>query len=105
MKTECQARLFELQPLGRRDVVAEFTGGTITSDAGAVLLREVEARTGLLERFASCFDDHRNPDKVAHPLKDLLKQRIFGLCLRQFQNCRRQMNIQANWTKPKNKSW
>lgn len=81
MKTECQTQLFELQPLGRRDVVAEFTGGTITSDAGAVLLREVEARTGLLERFASCFDDHRNPDKVAHPVADLLKQRIFGLCL------------------------
>ena len=81
MKTECQTRLFELQPLGRRDVVAEFTGGTITSDAGGVLLREVEARTGLLERFAECFDDHRNPDKVAHPLADLLKQRIFGLCL------------------------
>lgn len=81
MKTECQTRLFELQPLGRRDVVAEFTGGTITSDAGGVLLREVEARTGLLERFASCFDDHRNPDKVAHPVADLLKQRIFGLCL------------------------
>lgn len=81
MKTECQTQLFELQPLGRRDVVAEFTGGTITSDAGGVLLREVEARTGLLERFASCFDDHRHPDKVAHPVADLLKQRIFGLCL------------------------
>ncbi len=47
MKTECQNQLFELQPLGRRDVVAEFSGGTITSDAGGVLLREVEERTGL----------------------------------------------------------
>lgn len=81
MKTECQPRLFELQPLGRREVVAEFSGGTITSDAGGVLLREVEARTGLLDQFAQCFDDHRDPDKLTHPLADLLKQRIFGLCL------------------------
>jgi hypothetical protein len=61
--------------------VAEFTGGTITSDAGGVLLREVEARTGLLAKFAECFDDHRDPDKLTHPVLDLLKQRVFGLCL------------------------
>ena len=81
MKTECQNQWFELQPLGRREVVAEFNGGTITSDAGGVLLREVEERTGLIARFAKCFDDHRDPDKVEHPVVDLLKQRIFGLCL------------------------
>jgi hypothetical protein len=73
--------LFELQALGRREVVAEFSGGTITSDAGGLLLREVEARTGLLAKFAACFDDHRDPDKLTHPVLDLLKQRIFGLCL------------------------
>ena len=72
MKTECQTPLFELQALGRRDVVAEFSGGTITSDAGGVLLREVEARTGLLAKFATCFDDHRDPEKVEHPVLDLL---------------------------------
>ena len=81
MKTECQNQWFELQPLGRREVVAEFNGGTITSDAGGVLLREVEERTGLIARFAACFDDHRDPDKIEHPVLDLLKQRIFGLCL------------------------
>lgn len=81
MNAECQTQLFELQPLGRREVVAEFSGGTITSDAGGVLLREVEVRTGLVAKFAECFDDHRDPDKVEHPVLDLLKQRIFGLCL------------------------
>lgn len=45
------------------------------------MLREVEERTGLIARFAECFSDHRDPDKLTHPLVDLLKQRIFGLCL------------------------
>lgn len=81
MKTACQTRSFEWQPLGRREVVAAFCGRTITSDAGGVLLREVEERTGLLARFAGGFDDHRDPDKVEHPVHDLLKPRIFGLCL------------------------
>jgi hypothetical protein len=81
VKTECRTQLLQLQPLGRREVVAEFTGGTITSDAGGVLLREVEERTGLLAKFVTCFDDHRDPDKLTHPVLDLLKQRVFGLCL------------------------
>jgi hypothetical protein len=51
-----------LHPLGRRDVVAAFDGGRISSDAGAVLLRELEQRTGIIRRFAGCFVDHRDPD-------------------------------------------
>jgi hypothetical protein len=70
-----------LEPLGRRQVVAAFDGGAVTSDAGGLLLREVEAKFGFVERFARCFTDHRDPDRVEHPLVDLLKQRVFGLCL------------------------
>jgi hypothetical protein len=46
-----------------------------------MLLREVEDRFRLVERFADCFTDHRNPDCIEHSLVDLLKQRLFGLCL------------------------
>ncbi len=81
MKTECQRNGFEFQPLGRRDVVAKFDGGAITSDAGGILLRELESRTGILKRFADCFTDHRNPEFVEHSVLELVKQRTFGLCL------------------------
>jgi Transposase DDE domain group 1 len=79
--TECSPNLFGFQDLGPRQVVAAFDGGKITSDAGGLLLREVEAKFGFIERFAGCFTDHRDPDLVEHPLVDLLKQRVFGLCL------------------------
>ena len=79
--TECSLSRFEFQDLGARQVVAAFDGGKVTSDGGGLLLREVEARFGFVERFAACFTDHRDPDLVEHPLPDLLKQRVFGLCL------------------------
>src|SRR6266568_8712867 len=79
--TECSLSQFEFQDLGDRHVVAAFNGGKVTSDGGGLLVREVEARFGFVERFAACFTDHRDPDLVEHPLPDLLKQRVFGLCL------------------------
>ncbi len=48
MATEYSGRTFDLQPLRSREVSARFDGGMITSDAGGLLLREVEANTGLL---------------------------------------------------------
>ena len=41
---------------------AHFDGGDITSDAGGLMLREVEQRTGILKKFAACFIDYRNPE-------------------------------------------
>ena len=79
--TQCTPNLFGFQDLGSREVVAAFDGGRVTSDAGGLLLREVEAKFLFVERFAACFTDHRDPDLIEHPLADLLKQRIFGLCL------------------------
>lgn len=81
MKTECTPTLFELQPLASRQVTARFDGGTITSDAGGLLLREVELKTGILQRFAECFDDFRDPDLIDHTATELLKQRVFALAL------------------------
>lgn len=81
MKTECNAREFDFQALGSRAVAARFNGGAITSDAGGLLLREVEVQTGILRRFAACFTDHRDPDQVEHSVYDLLAQRVFALAL------------------------
>lgn len=81
MRTECISRAFDFQPLGSREVTARFDGGTITSDAGGLLLREVEAKTGLLADLACCFDDFRDPELIEHSVEELLKQRVFALAL------------------------
>jgi hypothetical protein len=79
--TQCNADDLTFQPLGGRDVVARFDGGHVTSDAGGLLLREVEDKFRFLEQFARCFTDYRDPERTEHTLLDLLKQRVFGLCL------------------------
>jgi hypothetical protein len=81
MLTECSGRTFEFQALGSRVVAGRFDGGAITSDAGGLLLREVEARTGVVRRFVACFSDFRNPDLAEHTAYELIAQRVFGLAL------------------------
>src|SRR6202049_3392799 len=81
METECSKLTLEFQPLGRRQITARFDGGTITSDAGGLLLREVEAGSGLLAGLATCFDDHRDPEKIEHTVEELVQQRVFALAL------------------------
>jgi hypothetical protein len=80
--TDCNRTASPLQPLGRREVVANFDGGTITSDGGgAIVLRELENRNGIVRRFADCFTDHRDPELIEHTVYDLIAQRVFGLAL------------------------
>ena len=81
MPTECSERSFDFQPLGAREVTARFDGGTITSDAGGLLLREIEVKTGLLADLAQCFDDFRDPELIEHSVEELIKQRVFALAL------------------------
>lgn len=81
MKTECTAAQLEFHGLGRRAVVGQFDGGTISSDGGGLLLREVERRTHILQRLAGCFVDHRAPEQVEHAVESLIKQRVMGLAL------------------------
>jgi hypothetical protein len=81
MQTECIQQTFEFQALGRREVVARFDGGPITSDAGGLLLREVEQHTGIIRRLSECFTDHRDEELIEHSVEELLRQRIFALAL------------------------
>ena len=81
MEAECTNPAFEFQPLGSRRITGRFDGGTITSDAGGLLLREVEAASGLLASLAICFDDYRDPELIEHPVEALVKQRVFALAL------------------------
>jgi len=69
------------QKLGGRDLVWRFDGGDITCDGGALVLKKLEERTGIVRRFAACFTDYRKADQIEHPLLDLIAQRVFGLAL------------------------
>jgi len=81
MTTECSTASLDFPMLGRRQVLADFDGGAISSDGGALLLRQTEAGTGIIRQLAACFTDHRNPDLVEHPVEHLLAQRVYGLAL------------------------
>jgi hypothetical protein len=66
---------------GGRTILADFDGGLITSDAGALLLSATDRAIRLVTRFAACFQDARHPAHVWHALDSLLAQRVFGLAL------------------------
>ncbi len=81
MKTQCTTEQMEFHHLGRRAVIGRFDGGKISSDAGGVLLREVEKRTDILERLAGCFRDYRNEERIEHSVGSLIRQRVYGMAL------------------------
>jgi hypothetical protein len=79
--TDCNEQPLLFQELGARQVVADFSGGTLSSDGGALLLREVNHRLGVARELAQCFEDQRDPRFVDHQLEGLLSQRLQGLAL------------------------
>src|SRR5260370_6025206 len=79
MGVEGRPRGMELGGGGGGLVVADFDGGMVSSDAGALLLGETDEAIGLTDRFSACFGDRRSPLFTVHPLKALIGQRVFGL--------------------------
>jgi hypothetical protein len=79
--TECRNQPLLFQDLGSRKVVADFSGGTLSSDGGVLLLRQVDLNLGLTRRLAECFGDERQQVYVDHSVRQLLTQRIYGLAL------------------------
>ncbi len=78
---QCIPERMEFQRLGCRDVTAAADGGAITSDAGALLLREAERSVNLIAGLATCFEDGRDPRRVEHELGALVRQRVYALAL------------------------
>jgi len=79
--TECTQVSLGFEAHFSRQVDARFDGGTITSDAGGLLLRETDRRLKLLGRFSQCFLDGRDPERIEHPLPEMIAQRVYGLAL------------------------
>ncbi len=81
METQCNRQKLLFEAHGRREVSAVFDGGRITSDAGGLLLREVEERFGMLRSFGEAFTDYRSPDAIEFTVEELLRQRVMGIAL------------------------
>ena len=81
MRTECSQDSFDFASVGSRKVTAAFDGGAITSNAGALLLREVDRAIRLSRQVAACFKDGRRQDRIEHAVETLVSQRIHGFAL------------------------
>ena len=64
--TDCISKTLNFPALKNRKVEASFSGGSITSDGGSLLLRQVEQKTKLLEKIASIIPDDRDQEKIKH---------------------------------------
>jgi Transposase DDE domain group 1 len=78
METVCHNQL-TFESLFSKEVVADFAGGRITSDAGGLLLRELDQRYRVTEKVAGCLQDPRESHKVKHDLLTLVRQRLFAI--------------------------
>jgi hypothetical protein len=79
--TECNQSGFGFEASGKREIVARFDGGTISSDGGAFLLRQTDKRLNLLPRLSDCFLDGRNQQLIEHTVAEMLAQRVYGIAL------------------------
>lgn len=79
--TECNTKHIRFSSIGRKSLLADFTGEHITSDAGALLLREADRKLGLTESLAKRITDPREQDQVIHSVVRMLRQRIYGIAL------------------------
>ena len=77
--TECTSEPLQFSSLNGKKIQADFDGGTITSDAGALLLRQVDKRIGLVDAINECIPDPRHPVLTQHSQRSMLAQRIFGI--------------------------
>jgi hypothetical protein len=66
--------------VGRCEIEADFTGGALSSDGGLMLVRQVDRKIGLSRAIAAALTDPRAPERITHPLCDLVAQRLYGLC-------------------------
>jgi hypothetical protein len=79
--TQCNQTEFTFAPHFSRQVSARFDERQLSTEGGALLLRETDRKIRLLSRVRRCFADHRAPERIEHEVEEMLAQRIYGLAL------------------------
>lgn len=77
---DCTGQQMLFGRVGRREIEANFQGGALSSDGGVMLVRQMDRKIGLSRAVAQVLSDPRDPDRITHPLRDLVAQRLYGLC-------------------------
>jgi DDE family transposase len=81
LMTECNQGSFEFEGHFSRQITGRFDGGQQTSDGGGLLLRETDRRLNLLSRFAACFTDGRDAERIDHTVREMTAQRVYATAL------------------------
>src|SRR5215831_13425926 len=79
MATQLQPTALPLVPIGGKAVDLDFDGGRLSSDAGVVLLKDIDAQLGFTRNLAAVLSDPRDPRRIHFTLEDLIKQRVFQI--------------------------
>jgi Transposase DDE domain group 1 len=80
-KNHCIPEQFIFGQVQSSSVIVNFKGEPVTSDAGLTLIAELDKKREITSRFAACFKDYRDPNKILHPVHSLVAQRIYGLIM------------------------
>lgn len=78
-KTECNLTACNFGQLSGRQIVADFSGGQLTTDAGLLLIARLDQHYRMSDRFAAGFEDYRDASRVQYALSELIAQRIYGI--------------------------
>src|SRR3954465_11861788 len=79
--TDCSRDSLTFSRLGAKAIVADFRGGRLPTDAGALLLRQVERRLGLFDALDAAIPDSRRPELIEHDQKAMRAQRVTSIAL------------------------
>ena len=71
---------FDLPAVARKKLTVDFDGGNQSSDAGVLLLRAAEQKTGVIARLAAALPDRRDPSRIRHRFTEIMAARVFGIC-------------------------
>ena len=74
--SDCSPKPLCFPPIAGQTIRADFEGGALSSDFGALLLRGMDRQMGLTERLAAALREKRHPSSIGHPGRDLLAQRL-----------------------------